>query len=53
MPTAQIADLYVDPQGGVEHLAEQVEAYWELAIAPYWGRIARYSKAICSIAVGS
>lgn len=39
MPTAAIADLYVDPLGGVERLAEQVEAYWELAIAPHWGRI--------------
>ncbi|MFI5710865.1 DUF5937 family protein [Kribbella sp. NPDC051620] len=39
MPTAAIAELYGDPRGGVERLAEQVEAYWGLAIAPHWGRI--------------
>ncbi|WP_328332761.1 winged helix-turn-helix domain-containing protein [Kribbella sp. NBC_00382] len=39
MPTAAVGELYVDPVGGVERLAEQVEAYWELAIAPHWGRI--------------
>jgi hypothetical protein len=39
MPTASIADLYADPRGGVAQLAGQVEAYWDLAIAPHWGRI--------------
>ncbi|MEV6411700.1 winged helix-turn-helix domain-containing protein [Kribbella sp. NPDC051718] len=39
MPTAAIAELYVDPRGGVERLAGQVQAYWEMAIAPHWGRI--------------
>ncbi|GAA0935247.1 DUF5937 family protein [Kribbella koreensis] len=39
MPTVAIAELYGDPLGGIERLAGQVEAYWELAIAPHWGRI--------------
>lgn len=39
MPTASIADLYADPRAGVARLAEQVQAYWELAMAPHWGRI--------------
>ncbi|MGZ0148436.1 DUF5937 family protein [Kribbella sp. WER1] len=39
LPSAAVAELYADPAGGMVELAEQVERYWELAIAPYWGRI--------------
>ncbi|GAA1591931.1 DUF5937 family protein [Kribbella hippodromi] len=39
LPSAAVAALYADPDAGIARLAEQVEAYWELAIAPYWGRI--------------
>ncbi|MFE7527568.1 ArsR/SmtB family transcription factor [Kitasatospora sp. NPDC057542] len=31
--------LYGDPVGGLVRLTEAVEAYWELALAPYWARI--------------
>ncbi|MER6301641.1 DUF5937 family protein [Kitasatospora sp. NPDC001539] len=31
--------LHTDPAGGLARLAEAVEAYWELALAPYWARI--------------
>ncbi|MEU4196153.1 DUF5937 family protein [Kribbella sp. NPDC026611] len=39
LPSVAVDELYADPVPGVERLAEQVEAYWELAVAPYWGRI--------------
>ncbi|WP_112241402.1 winged helix-turn-helix domain-containing protein [Kribbella monticola] len=39
LPSKAIADLYADPEAGLALLVEQVEAYWELAIAPHWGRI--------------
>ncbi|MER7580266.1 winged helix-turn-helix domain-containing protein [Kitasatospora sp. NPDC097691] len=31
--------LHGDPAGGLARLTEAVEAYWELALAPYWARI--------------
>ncbi|GAA1609141.1 MULTISPECIES: ArsR/SmtB family transcription factor [Kribbella] len=39
LPSAAVDELYADPAGGMAELAEQVERYWQLAIAPYWGRI--------------
>jgi DNA-binding transcriptional ArsR family regulator len=39
LPSKATADLYADPAAGVELLVRQVQAYWELAIAPHWGRI--------------
>ncbi|HZX05079.1 ArsR/SmtB family transcription factor [Kribbella sp.] len=39
LPSAAVAELYADPVAGTVVLAEQVEQYWERAIAPYWGRI--------------
>ncbi|HET6296829.1 MAG TPA: DUF5937 family protein [Kribbella sp.] len=39
LPSAAVADLYSDPEAGLERLAEQLQTYWELAIAPHWGRI--------------
>lgn len=34
-----IKALYDDPEAELGRLAEQIGAYWELAIGPYWGRI--------------
>lgn len=34
-----IRELYDDPDKGLERLAEEVSAYWEAAVAPYWPRI--------------
>ncbi|MFF2075877.1 DUF5937 family protein [Kitasatospora sp. NPDC058162] len=31
--------LHADPEAGLARLAEAIEAYWELALAPYWARI--------------
>ncbi len=31
--------LYADPDGRLGRLSEEIEAYWELALAPYWARI--------------
>ncbi|MFI9363437.1 DUF5937 family protein [Kitasatospora sp. NPDC053057] len=31
--------LHADPAAGLGRLAEAIEAYWELALAPYWARI--------------
>jgi DNA-binding transcriptional ArsR family regulator len=34
-----IQALHEHPEAGLDRLAEQIGAYWELAIGPYWGRI--------------
>jgi len=39
LPSAAVADLYADPAAGLARLADQISTYWELAIAPHWGRI--------------
>ena len=39
LPTESVVELYSDPEAGVDKLAEQAQAYWDLAIAPHWGRI--------------
>lgn len=31
--------LHSDPQGLLAKITEEVETYWELALAPYWARI--------------
>ncbi|WP_327266647.1 winged helix-turn-helix domain-containing protein [Streptomyces sp. NBC_01232] len=31
--------LYAEPQARVVRVAEEIETYWELALAPYWARI--------------
>lgn len=31
--------LYADPQARLPRVAEEIETYWELALAPYWARI--------------
>jgi len=44
-PSARIASLYDDPPGGLELLAAGIEAYWRIAIEPWWGRIRRTLEA--------
>jgi DNA-binding transcriptional ArsR family regulator len=39
LPTESIVELYADPVVGVDSLVEQLQTYWDLAIAPHWGRI--------------
>nr|ADE22305.1 putative transcriptional regulator [Streptomyces flavogriseus] len=31
--------LYAEPQARLARVVEEIEAYWELALAPYWARI--------------
>lgn len=31
--------LYADPQARLPRVAEEIENYWQLALAPYWARI--------------
>ncbi|MFB7613339.1 DUF5937 family protein [Kitasatospora sp. NPDC056181] len=37
--SARIDALLADPHGGLAQLAEIVEAFWEIALAPYWPRM--------------
>ncbi|MEO3886215.1 DUF5937 family protein [Nonomuraea sp. B5E05] len=37
--TKRVQALYDDPERGLERLAEEVQAYWDAAMAPYWARI--------------
>ncbi|MFC7584936.1 DUF5937 family protein [Nonomuraea antimicrobica] len=37
--TKRVQALYDDPEQGLERLAEEVGAYWEAAVAPYWPRL--------------
>ncbi|GAA1591326.1 DUF5937 family protein [Kribbella sancticallisti] len=39
LPTESIVELYEDPGVGIEKLVGQLQTYWELALAPHWGRI--------------
>ncbi|MDX3129012.1 DUF5937 family protein [Streptomyces europaeiscabiei] len=39
IPPPRMAALRADPAAGLGRLAEVIEAYWELALAPYWSRI--------------
>ncbi|PZF90600.1 ArsR/SmtB family transcription factor [Micromonospora deserti] len=34
-----VAALYADPEAGLRRLAEEIEAYWRIALAPEWPRI--------------
>ncbi|MFF2142023.1 winged helix-turn-helix domain-containing protein [Kitasatospora sp. NPDC058190] len=36
---AALESLYRDPAAQLPRLAAEIEAYWELALAPYWARI--------------
>ncbi|WP_285568611.1 ArsR/SmtB family transcription factor [Actinoallomurus iriomotensis] len=35
----RLSRLYADPPAQLPRVAEEIEAYWELALAPYWSRI--------------
>ncbi|MEV6394610.1 DUF5937 family protein [Streptomyces sp. NPDC051907] len=35
----RLRTLYADPQTCLVKVAEEIETYWELALAPYWARI--------------
>ncbi|MFC8171342.1 DUF5937 family protein [Streptomyces sp. NPDC057242] len=37
--------LYDDPQAVLPKVAEEIETYWELALAPYWARIQKVLEA--------
>ncbi|WP_372411256.1 DUF5937 family protein [Streptomyces luteireticuli] len=39
VPPARMAALRADPRRELGRLAEAIEAYWELALAPYWPRV--------------
>ncbi|EPH41179.1 DUF5937 family protein [Streptomyces aurantiacus] len=39
VPEARMAALRADPAARLGRLADVIEAYWELALAPYWPRI--------------
>ncbi|MEU8826882.1 DUF5937 family protein [Streptomyces sp. NPDC048636] len=39
VPPARMAALRADPAAALGRLADVIEAYWELALAPYWSRI--------------
>lgn len=39
VPPARMAALRADPAAELGRLADVLEAYWELALAPYWSRI--------------
>ncbi|MFC0627647.1 ArsR/SmtB family transcription factor [Kribbella deserti] len=39
LPAGPIRDLYDDPETGLDRLANELAAYWDLAIGPHWGRI--------------
>ncbi|MGI5532430.1 DUF5937 family protein [Streptomyces syringium] len=39
VPPARLAALRADPTAELGRLTEVIEAYWELALAPYWPRI--------------
>lgn len=34
-----LRSLYADPRRHLARVAEEIETYWELALAPYWARI--------------
>ncbi|WP_395295389.1 DUF5937 family protein [Kitasatospora hibisci] len=36
---ARLGPLYRDPAGQLPRVVGEIEAYWELALAPYWARI--------------
>ncbi|QHC23834.1 ArsR/SmtB family transcription factor [Streptomyces sp. GS7] len=35
----RLRSLYADPRARLAEVAEEIETYWELALAPYWARI--------------
>ena len=37
--TGRVLSLHDNPESGLKQVAEEIEADWELALAPYWARI--------------
>ncbi len=37
--TARIQEFHADPAAGTARLIAEIEAYWELALAPHWPRV--------------
>ncbi|MEU8032179.1 helix-turn-helix domain-containing protein [Streptomyces sp. NPDC049099] len=35
----RLRSLYADPQARLVRVVEEIETYWELALAPYWARL--------------
>lgn len=38
-PAARLRLLHEDPEAVLEKVTDEIQAYWELALAPYWPRI--------------
>ncbi|SEK53989.1 ArsR/SmtB family transcription factor [Streptacidiphilus jiangxiensis] len=38
-PGPRLRALHADPASQLPRVAEEIEAYWELALAPYWARL--------------
>ncbi|MFC8493280.1 DUF5937 family protein [Streptomyces sp. NPDC057235] len=41
----RLQSLYDDPEAVLPKVAEEIETYWELALAPYWARIQKVLEA--------
>ncbi|MFF6834164.1 DUF5937 family protein [Streptomyces sp. NPDC012438] len=41
----RLQPLYDDPEAVLPKVAEEIETYWELALAPYWARIQKVLEA--------
>ncbi|MEV8534853.1 DUF5937 family protein [Streptomyces sp. NPDC051211] len=44
-PSARLRLLHEAPEQALAKVTEEIEAYWELALAPYWARIRRLLEA--------
>ncbi|MGW7030367.1 DUF5937 family protein [Streptomyces xanthophaeus] len=44
-PSARLRLLHEEPAAALEKVAEEIETYWELALAPYWPRIRQLLEA--------
>ncbi|MFI6850319.1 DUF5937 family protein [Kitasatospora sp. NBC_00085] len=44
-PSARLRFLHEAPEEALEKITAEIEAYWELALAPYWARIRRLLEA--------
>ncbi|MCJ0875842.1 DUF5937 family protein [Streptomyces sp. AP-93] len=44
-PVARLRLLHEDPEAVLEKVTDEIQAYWELALAPYWPRIRQLLEA--------
>ncbi|MEU9374832.1 DUF5937 family protein [Streptomyces sp. NPDC048255] len=44
-PSPRLRLLHEEPRAALEKVAEEIETYWELALAPYWPRIRQLLEA--------